>query len=119
MRTSIQSWREFRTKLSRGCSIDVYHERLESIAGFTVNLAWIRERYFSELVSEVSRIGESGTTLEYAVLDDHGNAITGTIRGDRAAVREFPLQFFDPSATELDGEEQHPARLDGARERGW
>jgi signal transduction histidine kinase len=87
---------------------DVYHERLESIAGFTVNLAWVRERYFSELVSEVSRIGESGTTLEYAVLDDHGNAITGTMRGDRAAVREFPLQFFDPSVTELDGEASTP-----------
>ena len=31
---------------------------------------------------------------------------------------EFPLQFFDPSATELDGEAS-TARLDGARERGW
>ncbi len=87
---------------------DVYHERLESIAGFTVNLAWIRERYFSELVSEVSRIGESGTALEYAVLDDSGNAVTGAIKGDHAAVREFPLQFFDPASTELDGEDSVP-----------
>ena len=87
---------------------DVYHERLESIAGFTVNLAWIRERYFSELVSEVSRIGESGTALEYAVLDDNGNAVTGAIKGDHAAVREFPLQFFDPASTELDGEDSVP-----------
>ena len=87
---------------------DVYHERLESIAGFTVNLAWIRERYFSELVSEVSRIGESGTALEYAVLDDSGNAVTGAMKGDHAAVREFPLQFFDPASTELDGEDSVP-----------
>ena len=56
----------------------------------------------------MSRIGESGATLDYAVLDDHGNAITGAVRGDRAAVREFPLQFFDPSATELDGEASAP-----------
>ena len=87
---------------------DVYRERLESIAGFTVNLAWIRERYFSELVSEVSRIGESGAALEYAVLDDSGNAVTGAIKGDHAAVREFPLQFFDPASTELDGEDSVP-----------
>ena len=87
---------------------DVYHERLDSIAGFTVNLAWVRERYFSELVSEVSRIGESGTALEYAVVDDGGNAVTGAINTDVAAVREFPLQFFDPASTELDGEDSVP-----------
>ena len=87
---------------------DVYHERLDSIAGFTVNLAWVRERYFSELVSEVSRIGESGTALEYAVVDDGGNAVTGAINADVAAVREFPLQFFDPASTELDNEDTVP-----------
>ena len=87
---------------------DVYHERLESVVGFTVNLAWVRQRYFAELVSEVSRITESGTALEYAVLDETGGAVTGIVRGDHAALREFPLQFFDPAATELDGEESVP-----------
>jgi signal transduction histidine kinase len=87
---------------------DVYHERLDSIAGFTVNLAWVRERYFSELVSEVSRIRESGTALEYAVVDDGGNAVIGAIHTDVAAVREFPLQFFDPASTELDNEDTVP-----------
>lgn len=83
---------------------DVYRERLESITGFTVNLAWVRERYFSELVSEVSRIGETGTALDYAVLDERGATVAGVARGELAAERQFPLQFFDPAATELDGE---------------
>lgn len=87
---------------------DVYRERLESVTGFTVNVAWVRQRYFSELVSEVSRIADSGTALEYAVLDDGGTAVTGLARGDLVAVRRFPLQFFDPAATELDGEESAP-----------
>ena len=87
---------------------DVYRERLESVTGFTVNLAWVRERYFSELVSEVSRIGESGTALEYAVLDERGATVAGVARGDLAAERQFPLQFFDPAATEIEGEERSP-----------
>jgi signal transduction histidine kinase len=88
---------------------DVYRERLESITGFTVNLAWVRERYFSELVSEVSRIGESGTALDYAVLDERGATVAGVARGDLAAERQFPLQFFDPGAAELEGQEGSPA----------
>jgi signal transduction histidine kinase len=87
---------------------DVYRERLESVIGFTVNLAWVRQRYFAELVSEVSRMAESNTALEYAVFDERGGAVTGTARGDHAALREFPLQFFDPATIELDGEDSSP-----------
>ena len=83
---------------------DLYRERLESITGFTVNLAWVRERYFSDLVSEVSRIGERSAALDYAVLDDKGQELTGGAQ-DHAALRDFPLQFFDPAATELDGDD--------------
>ncbi len=87
---------------------DAYREQLESLTGFTVNLAWVRDRYFADVVSEVSRVSESDTTLAYAVLDDEGAAVTGGVQGMPAAVREFPLQFFDPAATEFDQEEGGP-----------
>lgn len=99
---------------------DVYRERLESVTGFLVNSTWVRERYFAELVSEVSRIGESGAVLDHAVLDDAGKLVAGTARGELAAVREFPLQFVDPAATELDADESAPpvwqVRVSAARE---
>jgi two-component system, OmpR family, phosphate regulon sensor histidine kinase PhoR len=87
---------------------DAYRDRVEHVTGFTVNLAWVRERYFPEIVSEVARIGESGTALEYAVFDDAGRAVGGGLNGDPAAVRAFPLQFFDPSTIELHAEDVAP-----------
>jgi signal transduction histidine kinase len=80
---------------------DAYRERLDSVTGFTVNLAWVRDRYFLDVVSEVSQMGESNAALEYAVFDDHNVSISGTADGVPAALRQFPLQFFDPAATEL------------------
>ena len=81
---------------------DVYREQLDGFTGFTVNLAWVREQYFSELVAEVGRI-ESRIVLDYAVLDEAGTVVAGMARGNPAAAREFPLQFFDQASTELDG----------------
>lgn len=99
---------------------DVYRERLESITGFLVNSTWVRQRYFAELVSEVSRIGESAAALDYAVLDEAGRLVAGTARGEVAVVRDFPLQFVDPAATEFDADESAPpvwqVRVSAARE---
>lgn len=103
---------------------DVYRERLDGFTGFTVNLAWARRQYFSELVAEVGRI-ESSIDLDFAVLDDDGKVVAGMLRGDPIASREFPLQFFDQGSTELDGEASRPGmwsvRVSAARNPmlGW
>ena len=80
---------------------DPFRDELESVTGFTVNLSWARERYFSEIVSQVARIGENGVTLNFAVLDESGQKVAGALASGFAATRPFPLQFFDPSASEL------------------
>ncbi len=87
---------------------DIYQEQIESVTGFTVNLLWVREHYFSEMIAAVSRIADSGTALDYSVLDESGGLIAGNIRNTRAAVREFPFQFFDPQMSEVRGDEDAP-----------
>ena len=87
---------------------DPFRDQLEHVTGFTVNLAWVRQRYFPDIVSEVARIGEAGTALEYAVLDHTGTPVGGRLAGDPSAVRTFPLQFFDPSTSEVDPDDISP-----------
>ena len=79
----------------------LFRDELESVTGFTVNLSWARERYLSEIVSQVARIGENGVTLNFAVLDESGQKVAGTLASGFTATRPFPLQFFDPSASEI------------------
>ncbi len=81
---------------------DPLREQLQSITGFVVNLAWVRENYFSEIVSQVARIGESAAVLDYGVTDDHNRPVTGNASLGRGAVRTFPLEFFDSSISAAD-----------------
>jgi len=78
---------------------DPLQEQLESVIGFTVNLAWVRRSYFSDILSQVAPIATRGNTLDIAVLDDKGRRVWGH-EGRRAPlVREFPLLFLDPSVS--------------------
>ena len=94
---------------------DPFRDELESVTGFTVNLTWARQEYFAEIVAQVARIGENGVTLDYSVLDDAGRTIAGTAPRGPAVVREFPLQFYDQSTSELYAEEDrgqpHPWKV--------
>ncbi len=78
---------------------DSLQERLHSVIGFTVNLAWVRQSYFSDILSQVAPIATRGNSLDIAVLDDRGQRIWGRENGSRALVREFPLLFLDPSVS--------------------
>jgi signal transduction histidine kinase len=77
---------------------------LHSIVGFTVNINWIRARYFTDLLTDLSRvIGRRSVALE--VLDETGALIAASRPTANAntdsdgPVRErtFPLLFFDPA----------------------
>ena len=78
---------------------DSLQERLHSVIGFTVNLAWVRQSYFSDILSQVAPIATRGNDLNIAVLDDKGQRIWGRESGQHALVREFPLLFLDPSVS--------------------
>ena len=78
---------------------DPLQEQLHSVIGFTVNLAWVRRSYFSDILSQVVPIATRGNTLDIAVLDDSGHRVWGRDNGDGSLDREFPLLFIDPSVS--------------------
>jgi signal transduction histidine kinase len=78
---------------------DPLQEHLESVSGFTVNLAWVRRSYFSDILSQVVPIATRGNTLDIAVLDDSGQRVWGRETRQTAFDREFPLLLIDPSVS--------------------
>ena len=56
---------------------DPLQETLHSVIGFTVNLAWVRQSYFSDILSQVAPIATRGNSLDIAVLDDNGQTGVG------------------------------------------
>jgi signal transduction histidine kinase len=83
--------------------------RLFGLAGFAVNLSWVRREYFSQLTSQIARIGWADTTddsrdepsdLAIEIVDDSGVAVFATQPSHREAnagySRSFPLVFLDP-----------------------
>ncbi len=67
--------------------------------GFTVNLGWVRNSYFSDILSQVAPIATRGNNLDIAVFDDKGRRVWGHEGGRNVLVREFPLLFLDPSVS--------------------
>jgi hypothetical protein len=91
---------------------DPLQEQLHSVIGFTVNLAWVRTSYFSDILSQVAPIATRGNTLDIAVLDDSGKRVWGRESDRPALVRKFPLLFVDPSVSMV-------ALDSDAAERDW
>jgi signal transduction histidine kinase len=78
---------------------DPFHERVLEVAGFTVNLDWVRTHYFSELTRQVSEFGDGQAGLNLLVSDPSGRYVAGTppvVRPDLISRRKFPLAFYDP-----------------------
>jgi len=78
---------------------DALQERLQSVIGFTVNLNWVRQSYFSDILSQVAPLATQDHTLNIAVVDDKGRRVWGKESGPGELVREFPLLFLDPSVS--------------------
>lgn len=77
---------------------DALRQQLGAAFGFTVNLEWVRQHYFSELTQQVARIGNAAG-LSLFVLDDHNRRIVSVpryARGVAAVRRDFAMTFFDP-----------------------
>jgi signal transduction histidine kinase len=78
---------------------DRLRQQLASARGFLVNLDWVREHYFPQLITQVAQIGGANRSLTRAILDEHGAVVsaaaplgTATFSSQRA----FPLAFYDP-----------------------
>ena len=78
---------------------DALQEQLHSVIGFTVNLTWVRQSYFSDLLSQVAPIATRGHNLDIAVVDDTGRRVWGREQDGTKLEREFPLLFLDPSVS--------------------
>lgn len=84
---------------------DPTRQTLQAAVGFAVNLGWVRDHYFDELVAQIMRIqGSDEAGISLAVVDDHGTAISGANAGAESPSRHrtFPLLFFDPILVALD-----------------
>lgn len=81
---------------------DAYHEDLVGITGFTVNLGWVRERYFPDTARQLARIGPEAP---FAIVDAEGRTIAGQAPGGGGSAtvkRWFPLLFIDPLLVGVD-----------------
>ena len=78
---------------------DALQERIHSVIGFTVNLSWVRQSYFSDILSQVAPIATRGSGLHIAVLDDGGRLVWGRDTLQAPTVRTFPLLFLDTSVS--------------------
>jgi two-component system, OmpR family, phosphate regulon sensor histidine kinase PhoR len=74
-------------------------EHIDRIFGVAVNVEWARTHYFNDLLLEVARIAGSASALSFAVVDDQGRRVAGTLdpaSPQTMATRTFPVLFFDP-----------------------
>ena len=91
---------------------DALREQFAGAFGFTVNLDWVRRRYFPELTRQIGRIDNADRSLDLELLDERAQAVAGSAsRGGRLSrERRFPLLFFDPVIATLDPPADLPIR---------
>jgi two-component system phosphate regulon sensor histidine kinase PhoR len=84
---------------------DPYRSHATAVFGFMADLTWVRGHYFHDVAEQVSRIGETRTTLGISILDDGGGALFGaphTAQAGPMIRRELPLLFCDPRLVAVD-----------------
>jgi signal transduction histidine kinase len=93
---------------------DLFRDHLSGVAGFTVNLPWVRTHYFPELAKQAwASLPGVASNLTFSITDSSGAAIVGRpIDPDEPLTERGPLLplFFDPDA-------EAAVRRDLARDR--
>lgn len=81
--------------------------QLLGAVGFAVNLRWVNEHYFGEILRQIAAIGHVEESIALAIADDRGMLVAGTRPPDQNGIvraRAFPLTFYDsdliPEGTE-------------------
>jgi two-component system phosphate regulon sensor histidine kinase PhoR len=99
---------------------------LSGLVGFTVDLDWVREFYFEELLRQLARIGGSPDDIALEIVDEAGRLIASNYVNSppprapgagAVAERQFQLVFFDRSLLALLQVDAPPTRLWTARAR--
>jgi len=76
---------------------DARSDALDAVFGILVNLAWVRDHYFAQIVDQTRGIGGVDLATGFRILDAAGRVVVGPPADARLAVRRsFPLLFFDP-----------------------
>jgi signal transduction histidine kinase len=103
--------------IARPVYVPASRTALRGIVGFTVNLDWVREHYFSELAAQLSRSAVARNTMVLEVLDENSQLVTSNrpalgVQHDPQSVRErkFPMMFFDPVLRATTPPEELPIR---------
>ncbi len=86
---------------------------LRGVFGFTVNIDWVRQAYYRQLVADIGRRDDATSSYAFRIADAHGRELGGPAPSDgteAVASRRFPSLFYDPltigaSATGLPAEE--------------
>jgi len=83
--------------------------RLVAAVGLTVNLEWVRTRYFPDFIRDMRAI-INDPALDIEILDDRRASVaaTGGAIGPAAPSRPFPLLFADPVVTHTSRGERWP-----------
>jgi signal transduction histidine kinase len=80
---------------------------LDAVFGFVVNLDWVRQNYFVELLREDVWTRGARADVLLAIVDEHDRTVTSTAPASVAspvpsAQRTFPLIFFNPELIAAD-----------------
>jgi signal transduction histidine kinase len=94
---------------------DVFHQNVDTIFGFVVNMEWARQHYFPAMLDDAVSAARTGEGVALAIIDDGGAPVAGDTAvapGEPASTRTFPLLFFNPVIAAADP----PGRL---QRRSW
>jgi signal transduction histidine kinase len=73
--------------------------------GFLVNLTWVKQHYFDDLMRQIRTTSKADKGLEFSVLDADGRNVihmAGSPNRELRATRTFQLAFFDPILVAFD-----------------
>ena len=74
------------------------HRQLLGAVGFSVNLQWVNEHYFHDILNQIAAIGHVEESIALSITDDRGTIVSGTRTPDQSGIvrsRSFPLTFYD------------------------
>ncbi len=77
---------------------DSAHEQLDRVFGFIVNVGWVRDHYFSELITQTAQLAARSPNIDFVLQDDRGGIVArghGAGRYPGSATQTFAPTFFD------------------------
>jgi len=79
---------------------DSAHEHLDRVLGFIVNTGWVRDHYFSELITQSAHLAARSPAIDFVLTDERGATVAQAQRRSAfhgSASQQFAPTFFDPA----------------------